>query len=125
MTSIDSKIVIGKIVKLAPHPQADKLQVAEVKIGKEKPSNIVCGATNIQEGQIVPVVLPGGQVVSPKGEMFKVGKVKIRGVDSEGMMCSELELGLGDDHTGILVLPNSLEEHLGQPLHKFLDQIKR
>jgi phenylalanyl-tRNA synthetase beta chain len=77
-----------------------------------------------KSAKIVPVVLPGGQVMSAQGGFFKVGKAKIRGVDSEGMMCSELELGLGDDHTSILILPSKLEKHLGQPLLKFLDQIQ-
>ena len=93
-------VVIGKVVALAQHPDADKLRVAQVEVGKKDIRTIVCGAPNIAEGQKVVVALPG--VKLPGGIEIKVAK--LRGIESNGMICSAKELGLGDDHTGILVL---------------------
>ena len=93
-------VVIGRVVSLAQHPDADKLRVAQVEVGKKDIRTIVCGAPNIAEGQHVVVALPG--VKLPGGIEIKVAK--LRGVESNGMICSAKELGLGDDHTGILVL---------------------
>lgn len=93
-------VVIGKVVSLVQHPDADKLRVAEVEVGKKDIRTIVCGAPNIAIGQKVVVALPG--VKLPGGIEIKVAK--LRGVESNGMICSAKELGLGDDHTGILVL---------------------
>lgn len=94
-------VVIGHVMALAQHPDADKLRVAQIEVGKHDVRTIVCGARNIAEGQKVAVVLPGAKL--PGGIEIKV--VKLRGVESNGMVCSAKELGLGDDHTGILVLP--------------------
>ena len=123
MKKIDSKVLIGKITKLVPHPQADKLWVVKVDIGQEGPVEVVCSATNLEVGHIVPLVPPGGRVRTEEGKLFKVKKVRIRGVESFGMMCSELELGVGEDHEGIWILPKSLEKHLGEPLVKHLEEI--
>ena len=120
---IDKKVVIGKTTKLASHPDADKLWVVEVDTKREKLLNIVCGASNLKIGQIVPVVLPGGRVLSEEGREYKVKKVKIRGVESFGMMCSELELGIGKDHEGIWILPKKLGKYLGESLNKHLNEI--
>lgn len=92
-------VVAARIESIKPHPQADKLTLVEISCG-DQATRIVCGAQNIAEGQIVPfagtgTMLPGG---------FKIKKTKIRGVPSEGMLCSAKELGLGDDHDGILIL---------------------
>ncbi|MDO8669607.1 MAG: phenylalanine--tRNA ligase subunit beta [Candidatus Buchananbacteria bacterium] len=95
------KVVVGEIIKIDKHPQADKLQVCQVSVGEKKPLNIVCGASNIQAGQKVPVVLVGGEVSGNE-----VKKAVLRGVESEGMMCSQKELGLGEDHSGIFILPS-------------------
>lgn len=92
--------IIGKVISLVQHPDADKLRVAEVEVGKKDVRTIVCGAPNIAVGQLVVVALPG--VTLPGGIEIKVAK--LRGVESNGMICSAKELGLGDDHTGILVL---------------------
>ncbi len=94
-------VVIGRVVTLVQHPDADKLRVAEVEVGKKDIRTIVCGAPNIVAGQLVVVALPG--VTLPGGIEIKVAK--LRGVESNGMICSAKELGLGDDHSGILVLP--------------------
>lgn len=94
-------VVIGRVVALAQHPDADKLRVAQVEVGKKDVRTIVCGAPNIAEEQRVVVALPGTDL--PGGIHIKAAK--LRGIESNGMICSAKELGLGDDHAGILVLP--------------------
>ena len=95
-------VVTGKILEVAPHPDADKLVVCQVELGEEEPVQIVTGAPNVFEGAIIPVAkhkstLPGG---------IKITKGKLRGVTSCGMMCSTDELGISDEKaTGILILP--------------------
>lgn len=107
-----SKVVVGQILKIENHPDADKLHVCEVNVGKEK-LQIVCGAPNIEVGQKVPVVLVGGKV----GD-FDIKPAKLRGVESFGMMCSQKELGLSDDHAGIFILPQDTK--MGEPLEKVM-----
>ncbi len=102
-------VVVGKIVSLAPHPQADPLILCQVDIGSEVVS-IVCGAANIRSSQYVPVALPGA--VLPSGA--RIGRAEIRGELSVGMLCSEFELGLGEDAAGIMILPEN--GRLGQPI---------
>lgn len=94
------QVVVGEIIEINNHPDADKLKLCKVNIGKEI-LDIVCGAPNIAVGQKVPVVLVGGRVGN-----IKVTQAKIRGVDSYGMMCSQRELGLAEDHSGIYILPS-------------------
>ncbi len=94
-----SKVVVGEVLEINAHPDADKVRVCSVDTGSG-PSQIICGAWNFDAGARVPVALPGA--VLPGG--FEIGQRSIRGVDSNGMICSESELGLGDDHAGILVL---------------------
>ncbi len=93
-------VTIGQVVGLEKHPDADRLRVAQVMFGKKDTRQIVCGAPNLALDQKVAVALPG--VVLPGGE---IKKAVIRGVESNGMICSEAEMGLGDDQGGILVLP--------------------
>jgi phenylalanyl-tRNA synthetase beta chain len=98
-------LVIGEVVSCKKHPNADKLSVTEVHIGNENILNIVCGAPNVALGQKV-IVAPVGTTVYPlSGEPFLIKKAKIRGADSEGMICAEDEIGLGQSHAGIIVLP--------------------
>lgn len=97
-------VVVGRIEDITPHPAADKLRVASVSLGSHS-DTIVCGAPNIAVGQRVPVALPGA--VLPGGTTIK--KTKIRGQASAGMICSETELGLGTDTSGIMVLSPDLE----------------
>ena len=79
------KVVVGEILSSEQHPEADRLSVCKVKVGEDSPdANIVCGATNFKPGDRVPVALPGAKL--PGG--FKIKKSKLRGVTSEGMMCS-------------------------------------
>jgi phenylalanyl-tRNA synthetase beta chain len=91
--------VVGKVLSVEKHPDADKLSVCEVDAG-EGGRTIVCGAPNVAAGQTVPVALPGA--VMPDGT--KLGKAKLRGVESDGMILSEAELQIGDDANGIAVL---------------------
>jgi len=93
-------IVIGHTVKVAKHPNADKLTVAEVEVGNGEVKTIVCGASNCEADQKVVVALPGA-VLQGK---FEIKPIKMRGVESSGMICAEDELGLSDDHSGIMVL---------------------
>ncbi len=96
-------IVVGEVISVRKHPNADKLTLAEVKLGNDKIASIVCGAPNVKEGQKVPVATIGSTL--HKGEeSFVIKKTKIRGETSEGMICAEDELGLGDSHDGIMVL---------------------
>ncbi|MCS6904954.1 MAG: phenylalanine--tRNA ligase subunit beta [Bacteroidia bacterium] len=100
-------VVIGQIQKIEKHPNADRLKVCKVDVGKEV-LNIVCGANNVAEGQKVAVALIGTTIYPTTDSPVTLKKSKIRGVDSEGMICAEDELGLGNDHEGILVLETSL-----------------
>lgn len=96
-----SEVVIGKVLTVKPHPDADRLRVASVSTGKKEVRQIVCGAPNLAVGQKVAVAVPGATL--PGGVVIK--EAELRGVKSAGMICSSKELGLGGDHTGILVLP--------------------
>ncbi|MGQ9619451.1 MAG: phenylalanine--tRNA ligase subunit beta [Bacteroidales bacterium] len=96
-------IVVGEVLSSQKHPDAEKLTVNLVDIGKEKPLAIVCGAPNVSVGQKVPVALPGAFIL--KGdEKIEMKIARIRGQISEGMICAEDELGLGTSHEGIMVL---------------------
>ncbi|MFL2802972.1 MAG: phenylalanine--tRNA ligase subunit beta [Paracoccaceae bacterium] len=101
-TKIYSSFIVGKIEHVEKHPNADKLKVCKVFLGKDT-KNIVCGANNVKNGMGVVVALPG-TFIPGLGNKISVGK--IRGVESFGMMCSELELNLSDEHDGIISLKN-------------------
>ena len=96
-------LLIGKVVDCIKHPNADKLKLTKVDIGNEI-KTIVCGAPNIEKDLIVVVVKEGKSLINNKGEVFKIKKTKIRGEISEGMICSEYEIGLGLQHDGIMVI---------------------
>ena len=108
------KVVVGKILEIEKHHNADKLQVTKTTIGKET-LQIVCGAPNILVGDIVPVAMVGAKL--PNG--MEIKEAEIRGIKSFGMLCAEDELGLGQDHAGILKLEKSLK--LGMPIAKALN----
>ncbi|WP_424962195.1 phenylalanine--tRNA ligase subunit beta [Ekhidna sp.] len=97
-------IVVGEVISCEKHPNADKLKVTKVDIGAGEPSDIVCGAPNVAVGQKVLVATVNSTIHPAKGEPFKIKKAKIRGEVSEGMICAEDELGLGNNHDGIMVL---------------------
>ena len=98
-------VVIGEVLTCEQHPDADKLKVTTVNIGAETPLQIVCGAPNVAAGQKVIVATVGCTLYPQPDQAFEIKKAKIRGVASEGMLCAEDELGLGQSHDGILVLP--------------------
>ena len=112
---IYKNFVVGEVIEKKKHPDADKLSLCKVNTG-EKILDIVCGAPNVEEGQKVCVAVTGA--VIPNGG-FEIKKSKIRGETSEGMICSENELNLSENHDGILVLDN--EAQIGQ---SFADHIK-
>ena len=96
--------IIGEVLSKEKHPNADRLAVTSVRIGKDSELQIVCGAPNVSEGQKVVVVAPGTTITPDSGDPIEIKSTKIRGVESNGMICSESELGIGDNHDGILVL---------------------
>ena len=93
-----SGLVVGRVLTCEDHPDSDHLHVCTVDVGAEEPLPIVCGAPNVAAGQLVPVAPVGATL--PGGLVMK--KAKLRGVPSHGMICSEREMGLTDDHSGIL-----------------------
>ena len=101
-------LVIGEVLTCAKHPNADKLSVTTVAVGEGKILPIVCGAPNVAAGQKVVVALPGATLYPSEGESFKIKSAKIRGEQSEGMICAEDEIGLGKSHDGIIVLQTKL-----------------
>jgi phenylalanyl-tRNA synthetase beta chain len=111
-----NNFIVGEIVKIKKHPNADRLQIATVKISNKKNDflNIVCGAPNIEVGQKVPLALAGA--ILPNG--MEIKKTEVRGEYSEGMMCAQDELGIGDDHEGIMILDKKAK--VGQSLSDFL-----
>ena len=104
-------IIVGKVLEIYPHPNADKVRVTKVDVGN-KIYEIVCGAWNFEEGAIVPVALPNSYIK----DSFKIDKRDIRGVESNGMICSASELNLWDEHDGILILDESFK--IGSDLSK-------
>lgn len=99
-------VVVGHVVDLWPHPNADKLNVTKVDLGQGEPVQIVCGAPNVAKGQKVLVATVGTTLMPEPDKPFEIKKAKIRGEESFGMICAEDELGIGQSHDGIMVLPN-------------------
>ena len=97
-------LYVGKVLTCEPHPNSDHLHVTTVDLGREEPSQIVCGAPNVAAGQKV-IVADLGCVLYDGDKEFVIKKSKLRGVDSSGMICAEDEIGIGNDHSGIIVLP--------------------
>lgn len=112
-------LVIGTVLTCAKHPNADKLSVTTVDVGGEKILPIVCGAPNVAAGQRVVVATPGTTVYPSKGEPFTIKNSKIRGEQSEGMICAEDEIGLGESHAGIMVLTTDVPN--GTPAAEFFN----
>ncbi len=112
---LHENVVVAKIIKIDKHPDADRLNLAEVTDGVSN-YKIVCGAPNIKTNQVVPLakigaILPGG---------FEIKKAKIRGVESDGMLCAADEIGIGSDHSGIIELSD--EYQLGKPLRDYISK---
>src|SRR3954467_8832645 len=112
--------VVGKVLESGRHPDADRLSVCRVDVGDGHVAQIVCGAPNVASGQTVAVARPGA--VMPGGT--ELGRAKLRGVESDGMILAEDELAIGTEHAGIMVLDellaNGARPEAGAPLHGVL-----
>ena len=97
-------LVIGEVLTCVEHPNSDHLHITTVNVGGEEPLQIVCGAPNVAAGQKVVVAVNGTKLYDGD-EVFTIKRSKIRGVESNGMICAEDEIGIGTDHAGIIVLP--------------------
>ena len=113
--SIVPKVLLGKVLQKEKHPDADKLNICQVDLG-DRQVQIVCGAKNVDEGQFVPVATVGCDM----GNNFIIKEAKLRGVESNGMICSSTELGIAKLNDGILVLDNSIGDLiLGKELREY------
>src|SRR5256714_12721704 len=113
------KVIVSQITASSRHPNADRLTVCEVDDGGSTKRQIVCGATNYKVGDKVPLALPGAKL--PNGT--EIRKSKLRGVESEGMLCSAIELGLGSDAAGLFVF--SPQAELGPPIMRLFSSDTR
>ena len=114
-------VFVGRVLAVEPHPNADRLRLATVDIGDGSPHTVVCGAPNVAAGQTVAFAVEGATLPgAATGKRRQLKRAKIRGVESAGMVCSERELGLSDEHEGILVLETSAA--LGTPLAEALGE---
>lgn len=112
-------VVVGQVIEKAKHPNADKLSLTRVEVGNGHALGIVCGAPNVEAGQKVLVATVGSVLHTQGGDTIEIKKSKIRGEASEGMICAEDELGLGESHAGIMVLPESAP--VGTPAAEYLN----
>ena len=112
-------VVVGRLLEVQRHPNADTLWLTKVDIGSDGPVEIVCGAQNLETGQLVPAALPGSTL--PGGR--RIERTKIRGVVSNGMLCSAIELDLGTDADGIHILGHGDEIPVGTPLAEVIGEI--
>jgi len=113
-----SEVVVARVESLEKHPDADKLNVCQVTDGAET-RQIVCGASNVREGLIIPLAKIGAVLPGPgAGETWKIKPAKLRGVESSGMLCSEKELGLADSAEGLMELPG--DAPIGQDIREYL-----
>ncbi len=109
------KVLVGHVLEVNPHPNADRLSLPTVDLGNGETATVVCGAPNVAAGQNIAFAREGAMLLSNRtGKVEPLKSAKIRGVLSSGMVCSERELGLGEDHDGILVLSDDLQP--GTPL---------
>tara|TARA_B100000575_G_scaffold225764_1_gene186352 strand:+ start:26681 stop:29089 length:2409 start_codon:yes stop_codon:yes gene_type:complete len=109
-------VIAGKVIKCEKHPNADRLKLTSIDLGHNQILEIVCGAPNIKLGQIVPVATVGSKIYTNDGTEIKIKKSKIRGVVSNGMVCAEDEIGLGDSHEGIMILDKNIKP--GTPVNE-------
>ncbi|MEZ4788361.1 MAG: phenylalanine--tRNA ligase subunit beta, partial [Flavobacterium haoranii] len=113
-------VVVGHVLTCVQHPNADRLRITTVDLGDgNAPVQIVCGAPNVAAGQKVPVATIGTKLYDKEGNAFEIKKGKIRGEESNGMICAEDELGLGESHDGILILDENLKP--GTPAAKIFN----
>lgn len=113
-----SGVVVGEVINVDPHPDADKLRVTQVNINTEAPLQIVCGAPNVYVGMRAPVATIGAKLPTEDGKGFKIKKSKLRGVESQGMLCGASEIDLPDVVDGLLELPE--DAPIGVDIRKYL-----
>lgn len=114
VAAVFDRIVVAEVKTVVPHPNADKLRVCEVDAGQGALLQIVCGAPNVAAGMRVPCALVGAKLPS-----LEIKAAKLRGIDSNGMLCSARELGISDEHGGLLALP--ADAPIGQSIRQYLD----
>ncbi|MCH8205659.1 MAG: phenylalanine--tRNA ligase subunit beta [Chloroflexi bacterium] len=116
------KVLVGRVVKVDRHPNADRLTLPTVDLGNDEAMTVVCGAPNVAGGQKIAFAREGARLFSTRsGKVEPLKSARIRGVPSSGMVCSALELGLGEDHEGILVLDD--DAPVGTPLADYLGDV--
>lgn len=108
-------IVVAQVMGIKPHPNSDKLHLVKITDGQNE-FDVVCGCDNYQVNDLVGFAPVGSTVPTADGGTQSISKIKLRGVESNGMLCSPLELGVSSDHTCIYVFPQNLKDHLGQPV---------
>ncbi len=113
-----SGVVVGEILEVARHPNADRLSLCKVNVGEPAPLSVVCGAPNVVAGMRVPCALVGARLSGADGQAFEIKRSSLRGVDSQGMLCSAKELGIDDDHSGIL--PLAADAPIGRDVREVL-----
>ena len=117
---IPAGVVVAKILSREKHPNSDHLSICQVDPGSGTPVQIVCGAPNCDAGNVVPLATLGTVFKEADGSEFVIKKAKLRGVESFGMMCSARELGLSEDHDGLMILPQDWK--LGDPLENYIEK---
>ena len=110
-------LVVGHILTCEAHPNSDHMHICTVDLGTGEPAQIVCGAPNVAAGQKVIVATLGTVLYGPEGESFTIKRSKLRGVESLGMICAEDEIGIGQSHDGIMILP--AETPVGMPAAEY------
>ncbi len=115
----DDLVVVGRIDEVLPHPNAERLTLCRVDVGRDEPLQIVCGAPNVKAGMLVPVATEKAKLQLRDGQTMTIKPSKIRGERSFGMICAADELGLSDDHSGVMELDASCTP--GQPLARYLE----
>ena len=115
----DDLVVVGRIDEVTAHPNAERLTICRVDVGRQEPLQIVCGAPNVRAGMLVPVATDKAKLTGSDGKTFTIKPSKIRGERSFGMICAADELGLSDDHSGVMELDPSCT--IGEPVARYLD----
>ena len=115
----DNLVVVGRIEEVMAHPNAERLTICRVDVGREEPLQIVCGAPNVKAGMVVPVATEKARLTASDGQTITIKASKIRGERSFGMICASDELGLSEDHSGVMELDPACQ--LGSPVARYLD----
>lgn len=113
-----SGVVVAEVLEVLPHPNADKLHLTRVNAGTGETLNIVCGAPNVRAGMKVPCALIGARLTNKEGKILQIKATKLRGEPSNGMLCSARELGLSEDHSGLMNLP--ADAPIGENIRDYL-----